>query len=213
MNAPLKHDTRAVRLPTPFGLNDTQREVLEAIRAFPGLTYKEYAEMLVLPKRKGLAGPEMLVRQVVAWLRRRELVNLGYKKPTPPNFRPERLVFPVTPSIPFDPAAGLEQRKVKRKDAVPAPSAGSAIIYAPMKDKQAEAWDEAIMAELEDLRAFKKMALGRYPDLAVPDVLLRARKLAAAQFTDIAAKTAIFGGQKDGSPMMRAIVAALEGGA
>lgn len=208
MNAPLKHDTNAIRLPTPTGLTDTQREVLEAIRAFPGRTYVEIADLLVLPSRKGRTPSNVIVRQIVGMLRRRELVNLGYKKPAPPHSRPERIVFPVTPETPFDPAAGLEtRRKLKCKnEATPTvKSVGKSLVY-----------DEALAAleaELAELRDFKAMALTRYPDLAVPEIVLRARKIAAAEFEDATTKAGFLGGQKDKSPIMRAIIAALEGGA
>jgi hypothetical protein len=66
--------------------------------------------------------------------------------------------------------------------------------------------------ELIELRAWKASAIARYPDLAVAEVVLKARKIVSelakhdkVMFTDIVA------GRKDNSLAMRATVAALEG--
>lgn len=62
--------------------------------------------------------------------------------------------------------------------------------------------------ELEELRAFKAMALQRYPDLAVDPIVLEARKIAAAQF-DNGRRAEILSGDKDNSPIIKALVEAL----
>lgn len=58
---------------------------------------------------------------------------------------------------------------------------------------------------------WQRSAIARYPDLAVPEVTLRARKIAAEEFHDDRSKCeALLAGLMDDKPLMKAIVRALE---
>ena len=69
----------------------------------------------------------------------------------------------------------------------------------------------ALKSEIAELRAFKAAALERYPDLAVPEVVMRARKIVAKHLSDPANMTRLNNGLMDSSPIMLATIAALEG--
>jgi hypothetical protein len=113
----------------------------------------------------------------------------------------------VTPESPFDPRMGLEARKTKR-----AKAAAKEVAKPQQKTLVYDSVIEALQAELAELRSFKDAAVARYPDLAVPEIVLRARQIAAAEYaSDKVAVSAILNGTRDKSPLIRAILAALGG--
>jgi hypothetical protein len=63
--------------------------------------------------------------------------------------------------------------------------------------------------ELEELRAFRAMALERHPELAVPEVVMRARGI-VIQYVDKDLAALVKSGRKDECPIMKAVVHALE---
>lgn len=70
------------------------------------------------------------------------------------------------------------------------------------------------LRELEELRAFKAMAIKRYPDLVVPEITFRARKIVARTFeqqNDMLKAQEFIAGRHDHTPIMLATIAALEG--
>lgn len=72
-----------------------------------------------------------------------------------------------------------------------------------------------LKAQLAELEEWKANAIGRFPDLAVDPLVLRARKLVAEEFVasgDNAMADQVRRGLKDGTPMMRVTVRALEEG-
>lgn len=68
-------------------------------------------------------------------------------------------------------------------------------------------YDEMVL-RIQELEQWQVDALARYPDLAVPDIVLRARKIAARTNPDFA--DSLRSGKKDSSPLMLAVIAALE---
>lgn len=63
--------------------------------------------------------------------------------------------------------------------------------------------------EVEELRAWKEEAIRRFPDLAVPAIVIEARALVATEL-DNGHKAEVLAGKKDDSPIMRAVLAALK---
>jgi hypothetical protein len=69
----------------------------------------------------------------------------------------------------------------------------------------------ALQAELFALRAWKDAEIKRFPDLAVPETTMRARKIVAAQLlSDPHQREKVLSGRADTSVAMRATIAALE---
>ncbi len=70
---------------------------------------------------------------------------------------------------------------------------------------------DALRRELDELRKWKADAIARYPDLAVPPLVIKARQLYAAQLNgNAAAVSDVRAGKMDDGAPMRAIIAALE---
>jgi len=68
----------------------------------------------------------------------------------------------------------------------------------------------ALHARIAELERWKTDAIARYPDLAVPEIVLCARKIAATTSTDKRLSEEILSGHKDTTLLVRAVVAALE---
>lgn len=70
---------------------------------------------------------------------------------------------------------------------------------------------EELVHEVASLAEWQRNAIARYPDLAVPEVVLRARKIAAEEFPDDKKhRDEIMAGRCDEKPLIKAIVRALE---
>lgn len=72
---------------------------------------------------------------------------------------------------------------------------------------------EGLQKQIADLQAWKQIAIARYPDLAVSELVLRARKLVAAELResgDPALAEQIMTGSKDSTALMRVTLRALE---
>lgn len=71
-----------------------------------------------------------------------------------------------------------------------------------------EARYNQLWSEHVELQAWKARAIERYPDLQVSEDVLRARRIAAKANPDFA--KALLAGEKDNSPIMLAVLAAIE---
>lgn len=72
--------------------------------------------------------------------------------------------------------------------------------------------DEAL-AEVSELRAWKEAAIKRFPDLAVSEIVLKARKIVAETLShdeDHRGARDVLDGRRDCTALMRATIAALE---
>ena len=67
---------------------------------------------------------------------------------------------------------------------------------------------DALAARVKELEQWQASAIARHPDLKVSEDVLRARRIAAKANPDFA--TALLAGDKDGSPIMLAVLAAIE---
>lgn len=185
--------------PQIAGVKDFTREVYEAIYAFPGSTYQELAEMLSVTG-KNENSRRAKVNAAVIELRGKQLVNIHHKK-TVGFSRPPRIVFAVTEQNPYDPSAGIEvhQRGATRS--------GKAKHVDPLVLEV-----DGLRARVAELEAWQADALRRFPDLAVPEIVVRAQRIAAnavrEKNPDMA--EAILAGQRNDSPIMLATIAALE---
>lgn len=75
----------------------------------------------------------------------------------------------------------------------------------------AEGWHaryDELVIHARELEEWKAEAIRRYPDLAVPEIVLRARRIAARTNPDFS--DSLLAGKKDESPLMKAVIAALE---
>lgn len=82
-----------------------------------------------------------------------------------------------------------------------------------LKQPTAAGWEarcHELEAKVAELQLWKNEAINRFPELTVPDIVLRARRIAAKANPDFA--DALLAGKKDSSPIMLAVVAALEEG-
>lgn len=71
---------------------------------------------------------------------------------------------------------------------------------------------QALQVRISELEQWRNDAIIRYPDLAVPDVVLRARKIVAEQLEshDAHGKAETLAGRRDHTMLIKAVVAALE---
>jgi len=67
---------------------------------------------------------------------------------------------------------------------------------------------EEVLHRLKQLEEWRRVAIERHPDLTVPDVVIQARRIAAKANPDFA--DSLLSGAKDDSPIMRAVLAAIE---
>lgn len=82
-------------------------------------------------------------------------------------------------------------------------------------DSGMQATIDALRAEVIELKQWKTDAIERFPELAVPPIMMRARKLVAKELEaagDRNLAMQVMAGTKDGTLMVRVAVAALEEG-
>lgn len=161
-------------------------ETFDIIRAKPGITYEEGAKLCKV--RSGA------FQQRVKKLRERGCVNAKRATREPlPGEKVEHAVS-IVQLFPVDPETMAQQAEAKRaKEKV---------------SKEAQSLNE----ELTSLREFKRMALARYPDLAVPPAVALARRHCAKVMETLDPSSArdFLAGRRDGTPMMKAVVALYE---
>lgn len=67
---------------------------------------------------------------------------------------------------------------------------------------------DALVLRIKDLEEWKEEAIRRYPDLAVPEIILKARRHCAKANQELGPK--FLSGSMDDKPMMLAVISALE---
>lgn len=167
--------------------NQTRREILEALREFPGSTSRELALLIPhIPEGTLFAAISKLTAEGV--LRRN-----GFKQIVMSNGRNKS-----QPTYEVNLASLLKIANRRKADS-------------------AQDVDDAKVKELEakvaELTAWKRDAIERYPDLAISPLVLRARELVAAEMRasfDNKFADEVLAGQRDSSPMMRVTLKVLE---
>ncbi len=104
-----------------------------------------------------------------------------------------------------------KQRRITRSAERPFkhyPLAPGVELAAPKVVSIASARIRELEAQIAELQTWKELALGRFPDLAVEPIILQARRIAAQAAPELADQIAK--GIKDSTPIMRAVVMALE---
>lgn len=165
----------------------TREEVLEIIREMPGLTTNEIYGLMPHTSRAA-------VNSMITFLTARgDIVRTEGKVETGPKGMARRN---PTYAVSSNPAPKAVPHKTKE------PS--TAALHATIKQLH------DTIAELEQ---WKQVAIARYPDLAVPPVVIRARKLVATEVRaggDNALADQIIAGAKDATLMVRVAIKALE---
>lgn len=166
---------------------NTRAEVLEIIREMPGLTSSEIASLM--PHKN-----KVTVASTVFHLKQEGVIEVSGKKDTvSKDGRPKPI---LTYTLSTNPTPNVI--KMKRK----APS--EAALHMQIRELQ---------QQITELQAWKAKAVEQYPDLAVEPVVLKARKLVAAELrasgdTSLAHHVEV--GDKDTTLMMRVAIKALE---
>lgn len=167
----------------------TRDEVLEVIREMPGLTTNEIHALMPHISRAA-------VNSMITFLTARgDIVRTEGKVEVGPKGVSRRN---PTYAISSDPMPKAVKHKVKE------PS--TAALHVTIKE---------LHDKIVDLEAWKQAAISRYPDLAVPPVVLRARKIVAAEVRaggDHTLADQIMAGTKDSTLMVRVTIKALEEG-
>lgn len=170
------------------------KEVVNTVKIMPGLTANEIAKLIPDVKYSTvLSTVSNLAKQGV-------LVNAGYATITKSNglqVKAAKFNYSDSPvPLPTD-------RKLKK----PTPTGYEAQI-SELKAQIAE-----LKAQIAELEAWREAAVTRYPDLAVPPIVLRARTLVAEEVAaggDYTLADQIKRGLKDATLMVRVAIKALE---
>jgi hypothetical protein len=165
----------------------TPTEIINTVKIMPGLTANEIAKLIPDVKYSTvLSTISNLAKQGV-------LVNAGYATITKSNglqVKASKFNYNDNP-VPLP---------VKRKLKAPTPTGYEAQI-------------SKLKAQIAELEAWKEVAVTRYPDLAVPPIVLRARTLVAEEVAaggDFTLADQIRRGLKDTTLMVRVAIKALE---
>lgn len=169
------------------GKSTGRREVLEAIREFPGSTSRELHDVLPHIPLATLCG-------VISRLHSEGVLKYGVGRViTMANGRPKTQ---RTHEIDPDFLLKSPRRKPSKKPSV-------------LVDNRVR----ELEVQLAELKAWKEDAIARYPDLKVDPLVLRARQLVAEELrASDEPKMAedVMAGYKDGSPLMRVTIRVLE---
>ncbi len=161
-------------------------EVLEVLRNLPGISSGQICELLPHVKQQTVYAQlnQLYVRRLIDRQKSEEKDALG-KRP---------YLWSINESASF-------AAKVATKKAKPKRTAGEVV----------EAAWETMRNRLDELEAWKANAIQRYPDLAVSELVLRARQIVADE-AEPAARPDIHAGKRDASLPMRVVIKMLEGG-
>lgn len=166
--------------------NYTHNKIMETLSLFPNITSAEVMDLL----------PELPKSSVYTFLSKgaaKGMLVEGPKKYPPTGEGYKQRTYAVNPN--YTP----KQRHIQT----------------PVKPTEAgfNARIEELHAKLAELESWKADAIARFPDLAVPPLVLTARKLAADEVRaggDSALANQIMAGQKDGTMLVRVTLKALE---
>lgn len=171
------------------GNTDMQKEILEVFRELPGTTVSEALELL--PHLSRSSATSTIYRLYGNGL----LVKAGKKRGDSGH---SQSTFKVNPDPNPKPVSATRKIKLKKPT-------DAGLIYEVQELKR----------KISELEVWKANAIDRHPDLAVAPVVLRARKLAAAEVSaggDALLAEQIRNGMKDSTLIMRVTIRALEEG-
>lgn len=169
-------------------MNTLDNLILEAVRQWPDVTMAELQEVIDYPVKKSIS-PRVSMLVSMGHLMRKKVPN-----PVPPHRGRQPFIYaysigdgtpqPLKPCHRHSPTpAGLEARMAEME------------------------------SRLQELSSWREEAIARYPDLAVPPIILRARKIVEEVYcgaNDPAGAKEVHMGRRDQSLIMKAVCLALE---
>lgn len=162
------------------------KEITDVIRELPGITTRELYDYLPHVSKK-------TITSVVFTQKAKGVIREAGKKQ-------------------FDTAKGPHSFATYEINPTGTPSAKKRRLKAPTEAGYAAQLEE-LRAKVRELEAWKVSALERCPDLAVPDVVLKARKLVADEVRacgDTLLADQIIAGKKDETLLVKVAIKALE---
>ena len=172
-----------------MGKYNARQQITDVLKVMPNLTSAEISALL----------PELsmpVLHTTISYMRKRgELITTGRKQVIKSDDVPHTV---NAYSISDDPVPPAPKIKLKK----PTPAGYEARI-------------EELNQKIEELEQWKAAAIDRFPDLAAPPLMVRARKIAAEEVRaggDTLLANQIMSGLKDSTLMVRVALKALEEG-